>query len=186
MTIKYLAYGSNLHPERIGERLGRSFAPEHRGELRGHSLRFHKRSFKDGSGKCSAYKTGDPLDVVHGVVYSMSADEKLHLDRLEGLGRGYEEAEVMVTVDSTGEGAFCKEVTALAYISSQAYIDARLKVFTWYKAYVLAGAIYHGFPKEYIEMIEGVETVIDPDLARGRAETEQVERLTGGGYLVER
>ncbi len=177
MTIKYFAYGSNLHSERLGERLGRRLSPEYGGELRGYSLRFHKRSFKDGSGKCDAYKTGDPSDVVHGVIYNLSVDEKSELDLCEGLGLGYDEGKVVVTRIEAGEGMDVEE-TAVVYIASETHIDPKLNVYGWYRGYVLAGALYHGFPRAYIEMIKGITTVNDPDLFRSEVEMKLVEELS--------
>lgn len=48
------------------------------GEPPAHRLRFHKVG-EDGSGKCDAEETGDPEDRVIGVVYAISASEKLVL-----------------------------------------------------------------------------------------------------------
>ena len=51
-TLLYFAYGSNLHPERLRERVP---SAESLGvaRLEAHVLRFHKRG-RDGSGKCDA------------------------------------------------------------------------------------------------------------------------------------
>ena len=54
--LYYLAYGSNLHPVRLTERV-----PSARflglTSLFGYQLRFHKRHEPDGSGKCNMYHT---------------------------------------------------------------------------------------------------------------------------------
>ena len=57
--------------------------------LKGHVLKFHKIS-KDGSGKCDAFETKSPEDIVYGVLFEISENEKQDLDSKEGLGDGYE------------------------------------------------------------------------------------------------
>lgn len=97
-----LAYGSNMLTARMQER-----APSARkieiGRLEGYQLCWYKLSKKDGSDKCSATETGRPTDVVWGVVYQMTAQDKASLDRFEGLGGGYGERVVNV-VTQTGRG----------------------------------------------------------------------------------
>ncbi len=75
----YLAYGSNLHPTRISERvpsailLGKAVVSDR-------VLQFHKRSV-DGSAKCNMTRgTGS----VHAAIYEIPVDEKPGLDRTEG------------------------------------------------------------------------------------------------------
>ena len=48
-------------------------------------------------------------------------------------------------------------------------VDAALRPYHWYKAYVLAGAQQHALPEEYIQRIRNVESIPDPDLRRARA-----------------
>jgi hypothetical protein len=128
--------------------------------LPAHRLRFHKIS-KDGSGKCDAEATGNPDDRVVGVVYEISDDEKLVLDRTEGLGAGYDEKAIEVITDQG-------KVTSLTYFATR--VDATLKPYRWYKKHVLVGASENGLPSEYIAQIEAVETIDDPDVARSDRE----------------
>ena len=44
-----------------------------------------------GSVKCNAFKTAEATDAVIGAVYEIPTNEKLALDRAEGLGSGYRE-----------------------------------------------------------------------------------------------
>ncbi len=60
------------------------------GILEKHELKFHKISNKDGSAKCDAYETGNPMHKLYGVVFHISEQGKSELDRKEGLGYGYE------------------------------------------------------------------------------------------------
>lgn len=164
--MRYLAYGSNLHPLRIGMRvesarfLGTAFVD-------GWSLEFHKRG-KDGSGKCNIVAGGDG---VHAAIYRLSDADRVVLDRIEGLGYGYRAG----TIDVPGFGR-CH-----VYLGDPEYLDASLAPFDWYKALVLLGARHHRFPADYVEKIAATPAEEDPDAVR-RAENERiVERVEQAG-----
>lgn len=158
--LNYFAYGSNMSLARLrarvpsAEKIG-SFI------LAGHSLRFHKRG-RDGSGKCDAFVTNSAEDIIVGVLFTIDADEKAHLDRIEGLGCGYENKWVCV---SDGGGL---EYEAATYYASS--VDGTLKPYSWYKHHVLVGARESGLPVDYIHAIERVEHLDDPDSSRDRLE----------------
>jgi hypothetical protein len=157
VTLNYFAYGSNLHPVRLWERVASARALGIT-ELIGHSLRFHKRG-QDGSGKCDAWSTGRETDRVIGVIYEMAATEKDLLDAVEGVGKGYELAMRSFAVAGGEREAFF-------YQAHPNYIDNALRPFTWYKALVVRGCQIHRFPRPYIWRIERVEALRDPDMAR--------------------
>lgn len=164
-SIHYLAYGSNLHPGRIGARLDRCIALASV-ELRGWSLRFHKSS-ADGSGKCDL--VADELSVAYGVVYEISSADKRRLDKIEGAGQGYHYARIGVS--GFGE--------ASVYLAEDSHIDGRLAPYDWYHAFVLSGAQHHHFPPAYIAELLNVDAVSDPDQVRraqNRAILESVTR----------
>ena len=79
--MKYAAYGSNLHPLRLSRRLpsaeliSSAYLPDW-------SLHFHKRSI-DESGKCNIRRGGSG---VHYAIFEISLEDKLALDRIEGVG----------------------------------------------------------------------------------------------------
>lgn len=160
--ILYAAYGSNLHPIRLTERipstrlLGTSFVP-------GWSLQFHKRS-KDGSGKCNLLRPGDG---VHIAVYAMRKMGKQELDEIEGLGKGYEDA----SIDVPGFGR-CS-----TYLGSTSHICNDLAPFDWYKEMVLLGCRKLAFPDGYVSMIEVVTASRDPHEKRRHRQWQLVERL---------
>ncbi len=108
--------------------------------------------------------TGNPDDQVYGVVIELAASEKPALDRKEGLGHGYDEKEVEV-VTSDGEA-----MRLTMYFATN--IDGARKPYHWYKEHVLIGAKENHLPEEYIESIESVESVADPDTARSARELE--------------
>lgn len=151
----YFGYGSNMLAARIERRLGPC---ERRGaaSLVGHSLRFHKRG-GDGSGKCDAFRTGDPADHVWGALFGLTVRQ---LDLLDGIeGPGYRRVTVEVRV---GERALEAEV----YVANP---DARapgLVPFDWYRGFVVAGARELGLPGTYVDAIETMPAVADPDPER--------------------
>ncbi len=152
--LKYLAYGSNLHPPRLRERVP-SAEPLGVVSLPGWSLRFHKRG-EDGSGKCNLVYTGQEAESAFGVVYRIDAREKVRLDRAEGLGLGYREH----SLELAGHGR------VFFYLAMEGHVDDSLQPFDWYKAFVLAGAEYHGLPRDYCHLIESVPHEPDPDVER--------------------
>lgn len=162
--MRYAAYGSNLHPTRLQAR-----TPSARllgaAPLPGWTLSFHKRS-QDGSGKCMIVPNGSGI---HVAVYEIDTADKLTLDRIEGLGRGYNEA--MISVPEFGE--------CMTYAADLAYIDSTLHVYDWYRELVVLGARHHGFPQDYVLRLASTPIIKDPDLARlaeNRAIVEQVRR----------
>jgi hypothetical protein len=162
-TYQYAAYGSNLHPLRLQKRvpstrlLGVSF-------VSGYELRFNKKSDIDGSGKCSI-NHGD--GIVHLAVFEIKAEEKVILDRCEGLGRGYEE----ISIDLRHFGS------CLTYIANPAVVDETLRPTDWYKEMVLLGCRSHDFPKEYIRSIEITRSIEDRNARRSRANWQIVGEL---------
>jgi hypothetical protein len=127
------------------------------GELLGHALRWDKRSWRDGSGKCDAEATGAQNDVVWGAVFELDPKDKPALDQAEGLGAGYMEKAVNVMTEAG-------PVTAVTYYATDK--DTSLRPYRWYKALVIAGAREHGLPPSYRSRLELVVTVSDPDPAR--------------------
>lgn len=163
--MRYLAYGSNLHPVRIGMRvetarlLGKAF-------VEGWSMKFHKRG-KDGSAKCNIVAGGTGI---HAAVYSLDEADRVVLDRIEGLGFGYEAG----TIDVPRFGA-CH-----VYLGDPAYLDDALVPFDWYKALVLLGARYHRFPDDYVDAIASVPAEADPDEVRRAENRLIVDRIEPG------
>lgn len=144
----YAAYGSNLHPLRLGERISSarlvttSFLPDW-------SLYFHKRS-KDGSGKCNI-RSGS--DGIHVAIFDINVGDKVILDKIEGLGSGY--AELSLEVPDIG--------SCFSYTAQKSHIDSSLFPYDWYKELVLMGARVHGFPDNYVDQIRSQSTCEDPD-----------------------
>ena len=151
------AYGSNLSIPRIEARVG-AVSPIAVGRLAAHRLRFHKIG-RDGSGKADAFATGDGADAVWGVVYELSASAKRRLDRFEGLGAEYLEAEVVV---ATAQG----DIACHVYRAHPLRVDDSLLPFDWYHRFVLHGARSHGLPEDYVTALARTPVRVDPDRTR--------------------
>jgi gamma-glutamylcyclotransferase len=160
MHLKYFAYGSNMHVNRLRERIGelRVHGPA---ILPGFRLAWHKKG-ADGSGKCDIVHAAEPGHAVHGVIYEIHVNQKPMLDRFEGLGHGYDEREVDLHLDSG-------PLRAYAYVAHAAHIDPHVLPYHWYKAFVVEGARQHGLPGHYVEQIASVPAIADPDPARHAA-----------------
>jgi hypothetical protein len=160
--MKIFAYGSNMCTARLQARVP-SARPVGVAALPGHALRFHKRGWRDGSGKADAARCGDAGAVVHGVVFRLDPVEKAALDWIEGLGRGYDERGVRVTAP---DGVVHE---AWMYQAARSAIDPAAVPFRWYRDLVLAGAREHGLPDDYVRNhIVACPTCPDPNGARAR------------------
>jgi len=162
MTRFYLAYGSNLHPVRLNERV-----PSARligtTRLDRHRVAFIKRSH-DGSSKCSLVFTDEADHAAYAAVYEMAVKEKPVLDAIEGLGAGYEERGLRVSVNR-------ERLAVFTYVAAATHTEPDLAPYDWYHTLVTAGADHHGFPAEYVEALTAVPTQSDRDLER-RARNE--------------
>ncbi len=163
MMKNYFAFGSNMFSKRLCERVPSAKAVGTY-TLSKHDLRFHKRSKKDGSGKCDAYQTDNENDKVIGRLFTIDAAHECQLDKAEGLGKGYEKKCVCL-VDENGETE-----AAFAYFAVRSCIDNNLKPYTWYKKHVVTGAKEGGLPADYIKKIEAVPADKDPDHSREQKE----------------
>jgi hypothetical protein len=80
------------------------------------------------------------------------------------LGSGYHD-ECLRVQPSDGQ-----DVQIQPYIADRNAIDDRLKPYSWYKDFVMKGALEHGLPLEYIHgSIEPVLAVTDPDRKRDQS-----------------
>jgi len=152
--LHYFAYGSNLHPVRLTERVP-SAKLVGKVELAHHDLAFHKQSH-DGSGKCNLLKTGAASDLVHGAIYELDPEHKDVLDQYEGKGFGY--MDNSINVHHQGRNYSC-----FTYLAQPSHIVDHLQPYHWYKKLVLMGARYLQFPHSYVSSIESVKSIDDPN-----------------------
>ena len=154
--MKYFAYGSNMSIKRLTERtpsvqrIGLFMLPDHQ-------LKFHKAA-ADGSGKCDIYLTNNVNDIIYGALYEIDVSEKHVLDKIEGLGSGYEEKEVIVA-NENGD-----TYSALTYYATD--IDNTLPPYSWYLNHVVTGAREINVPIDYLNNIKQTESIADPDPQR--------------------
>lgn len=163
-TFLYFAYGSNMATPRL-RAANRCPSAQSLGvaELRGYELRWHKKS-TDGSGKCDVV-SGNDRDRVFGVLFSIANSEQDALDNAEGRGKGYERKQMAVWQGNA-------ERQATLYVAT--ITDSTLKPYTWYKAWVVAGAKEHGLPADCIAMLEAAPAIEDHDQARHEMETRRM------------
>lgn len=161
----YFAYGSNLHPRRLGARAPAA-VPLSPATLPGSRLAFHKRG-ADGSGKCDCVPA-DPTHCVHGMLYALTQDCLARLDRAEG--PGYRRQRVRVT---TRFGV----LDAFLYRAREEWIEPELRPFRWYRELVLQGARFLGFPAGYLSAIEAVRAQEDPDAERAARHADLLEAI---------
>ncbi len=169
--VRVFAYGSNLCIARLKSRSPSAevLSPA---RLHSHRLHFHKRG-RDGSGKADAVHTGNHVDTLWGVVYSLEVHDKRRLDEIEGLGTHYLEREVEVLTPAEDL------LTAFMYHAHPEMIDASQRPYIWYKRLVVEGGRAHGLPDDYIEHVAGVEHIDDP--CSKRAVRESRVLVTGPG-----
>lgn len=134
------------------------------GYVGGRVLRWHKVS-GDGSGKCDL-AVGSDGDAGYGVIFEIEESEAVALDEAEGLGHGYDAAEVRVASESG-------PVQCLTYRATKT--DDHLRPYDWYQKLVIAGALEHGLPKPYVLTIAAVQAV--PDTTPQRRARLEAERL---------
>jgi gamma-glutamylcyclotransferase len=160
MQISYFAFGSNLASHRLLQRL-----PKARlsgvARLKEYRLSFRKSDAGE-SGKCDIEFTANPTDIVIGVIYQISDDDRLILDQFEGLGWAYDSKQVEVTTNS--------EETLSAFTYTALDIDTSMTPYHWYKEHVLRGAVEHDFPPQYIQFIKSIKSKADPDQQRSERE----------------
>ena len=167
--VHYLAYGSNLHPVRLIERVpsARLLGPV---ELPGYSVTFHKRS-TDHSGKCNLAEDADVI--AHGALYELDHRDLAALNEAEGVGNGYLGQLMQVTLNAA-------VFTPLVYIAASTHVDSRLSPYDWSREMVLCGARYHGFPETYVARLAQIQALPDPDRGRSRQRWALVRRLQHG------
>ncbi len=167
--IHYFAYGSNLHPVRLTERVA-SAKLVGSAQVPGYQLKFHKLG-QDGSGKCDLFHTGRSTDIVHGAIYTLETGHKNALDEFEGKGMGY--------IDKPVEILHCDQViNCFTYLAQEDYIVDSLKPYHWYKQLVIQGAAYLRFPALYLSKIRTTQSQQDPEATRRETHEQLLEKIT--------
>ena len=126
------------------------------------ALRFHKRGYRDFSGKCNLLPC--PSGLAYVAIYEISVAEMALLDRSEGAGAGYDRA--AITVDGFGE--------CVTYLAAATHINEALRPLSWYKALVLVGCERLTFPDQYIEAVRDIPALQDGESDRHSAHMQLV------------
>ncbi len=154
----YFAYGSNMLAARLQARCpsAQIVGPA---EAQGFDIAFDKIG-QDGSGKATLFAAVGQL--VHGALFRLGDDDLTELDRVEGVGRGYDR--ISITVMRNGQG-----MDATAYLAPSAWRRAGLLPFDWYLGLVLAGAHEQRLPMAWIaRLVTAGRAAPDPDPMRPR------------------
>jgi len=155
--VWYFAYGRNMNREVMLAR-NTSFSSERPAVLEGYKLVFNKiRDQSEKSGFSNIVK--DANSRVEGVAFEVTEDCLKNLDRPEGFfGKNnpsnYYDKEPVTVEDRQGN-----RLTATAFIANPAKIAPCLKPMKEYLEDLIKGAKQHSLSKEYVKMLEEVETV---------------------------
>lgn len=89
-----------------------------------------------------------------GVIYAIDEAERIHLDRSEGVGRGFYRPLPVRTRDLAGQS-----FEAWTYVSNRG-VEGR-KPSRRYLGLLLAGARYHGLPAHYVTTLRSLDLARD-------------------------
>lgn len=154
MTCWYFAYGSNMETATLRGRRGVEVRQAVPARVSGWRIVFDKPGIVSvGHGFGNIVE--DPAAAVLGVAYELPEAEMEHLDLTEGVLIGnYRRVEV--SAELLGDG---RRVGAWTFASEKR--DPALEPSTRYMACVVAGALEHGLPAEYVEWLRGVPAVVE-------------------------
>lgn len=142
--VWYFAYGSNLSPQRMLQRIG-TIPLARVGILNGYELAFRRFT---GGNETYATIIPQPDAVVHGVAYLCEHQAIRQLDRFEGVAEGCYRREYVDILTNTGELLRC-----LVYVG-EATIEGDSRPADGYLRWILTGAEEHGLPSEIIQGIK--------------------------------
>jgi len=167
-SFYYLAYGSNLHPLRLIERVG---PLEGLGKvcLPGWRLCFDKRG-SDGSAKANLRAAPGTEHEAWGALYRLKRSQYGTLDHFEGCGRGYETFWLDLPFEE-------REIEVLTYLTPSHWRLSSGLPHDWYRELVYLGARYHGIPESVQDAIARVPAAPDPDPDRAEEHRQLIERM---------
>lgn len=152
------AYGSNMNINRLTQRVTSAIKVTNI-FLTGYKLVCNKTS-KDGSAKANILKSDIPGEIVWGVLFKIDSKEKPLLDKVEGLGKGYNEDCLNFTDENN------LKYVAQIYIADDKSINNNLSPYDWYKDFIVTGAIQNQLPDNYIAQLQSIPCIADPDEER--------------------
>lgn len=148
-STKYLAYGSNMNPQRMSER-DVHFSQRRHATLTGYTLRFDKVSSSNPrEGKANIIRREQ--DMVEGVLYEIPQSDLTKLDVAEGFPKHYMKMSVLVKLDDDAQ------VLALTYVAQPSKIREGLKPTREYLNHLLAAK--DALSEAYMQKLRLVETL---------------------------
>lgn len=154
-AMYYFAYGSNLHPVRLQQRVS-SAKLIAATCVAGYQLRFHAQGM-DHSAKCNIVVAEESGAGVWGAIYEI--DNNQHEQLKKYAGPAYETTKLRIVHEGT-------EYDCRTYVAKPEHIDNPLEPFEWYRDMVYLGAQYHHFPNKYNLAIIGIGCKEDSDEQR--------------------
>lgn len=151
--IWYFAYGSNLQSATLRGRRGIDFRRAVPVRARGWRLLFDKPRLL-GMESSVANIVPDEAAEVLGVAFAISADDHAHVELTEGVAfDNYRRVELAVE-----PLAAAPDAPASVFSLSSDQRDPVLQPSTRYMTLVIEGAIEHGLPAAYVELLRAVPT----------------------------
>ena len=149
-VLWYFAYGSNLDPAVFEGRRRMHPTDACPARLDGWRLVF---DLPVGSGeRAVANVRPDPLADVHGVAYRITRNEARHLDRTEGVHRGYYKRIAIELIAARGRLPRRVHLRRLPHGQEGRKPSAR------YMGLILRGARHHGLPADYLTLARDLST----------------------------
>ena len=150
-VVWYFAYGSNLQSATLRVRRGIDFQRAVPMRARGWQLVFDKPRLLGGESSV-ANIVPDGTAAVLGVAFAMTEDDHAHVELTEGVAfENYRRVELAVE-----PLAPAPDSPPAAFSLTSERRDPALRPSTRYMGLVIAGAIEHGLPAEYVEFLRGV------------------------------
>ena len=152
--MNYFAYGSNLDQVQMTQR-----CPDAEligsAQLTGHQICFPRHSLVRGCAVSSVEAHAD--SVVWGVIYELSDEDFTRLDAREGYDPVNPSAvNRYIRIDVSVQQSPGKITKAVTYAAVPD--DSHGRPSSDYMKHIIGGALAHGFPSDYVDMLKGIET----------------------------
>lgn len=147
----YFAYGSNMLKSRLENQRNRttpkigSVVDLGAAKLEGYKIIFNKLGTFDGSGKTNIVQ--DAGSIVWGVIFELTDDQILRLDRVETAG---------YRRDSVAVNANGGQIDVATYFANIDYTREGLLPTSDYLGFLIDGAKEHSFPEDYTSFLENL------------------------------
>jgi AIG2 family protein len=174
-TVWYFAYGSNMQAATFRGRRGISPLRAIAGRAAGWRLVFDKPSLL-ATPEGYANIIPDPAAEVLGVLYEITREELEHVELTEGVKLGnYDRVELPVLPLVSPDGGVRLASSLASERRNQALLPSRR-----YLDLVVAGALEHGLPADYVATLRGLDTCEEsPEAQQMRGMLDALMRRKG-------